>query len=398
MSPLENISWERLLWDANRLRKPAQRAIHATAQERAGAATTVTEHAARDIAPFIEPRRLNESLERAYKAYQSPETVRDDLVRYQVRDVHRYLQLNIWWAEEWLRPDSPFNMRVLDEEEHARSVELLQHLAKSHVFPRLSPDLENVAQFPDAIIICEAAALGRRYLMTEDLLDETIGIQQWSREAHNAGLINDPQVVVLADEALRQWATDHPGFALETIATAFWPNNDNAQAHEVEQRVRTIVPKLKGARLAQLGAAASRELALTNDWPTWVEQMRATLPHKTRNADKRHPTRPENADRDWSNPPTNQEEVRNLRRWAIKVEGDRTTINELQHNGRYRTVKTFPAGAEHAVAEYLIEHDIEISGLPKHRGNQSGSGDGGFSAALGAAIDEERARGLAPTR
>ena len=398
MSPLENISWERLLWDANRLRKPAQRTIHATAQERAGAATTVTEHAARDIAPFMEPRRLRESLDRAYKAYQSPETVHDALVRYGVRDVRVYLQLNIWWAEEWLRPDSPFNVRVLDEEEQARFVVLLRHLANSHVFPKLSPDLENIAQFPDAVIICEAAALGRRYLMTEDLLDETIGIQQWSREAHDAGLINDPQIVVLADQALRQWATDHPGFALETIATAFWPNNENAQAHEVEQRVRTIVPKLEGARLAQIGAAANRELTLTNDWPAWVEQMRATLPQKTRNADKRHPARPENADRDWSNPPTDEREVRKLRRWTMKVQHNRTSINELQHDGRYRAVKTFPAGAEHAVAEYLIEHDIEVPGLPKHRGNESGSGDGGFSAALGAAINEERARALAYTR
>ena len=128
--------------------------------------------------------------------------------------------------------------------------------------------------------------------MTEDGLDETIGIQLWTEELHRDGLASDPEFVLLADTELRAWAKHHPGFALETIATAFWPPEDDASALEVEERVLTNIPKLTGALLPQLGALARRELEQTNDLPGWVERMRPTLPHKSREADERHPANP----------------------------------------------------------------------------------------------------------
>ena len=69
---------------------------------------------------------------------------------------------------------------------------------------------------------------------------------------------------------------------------------------------------------------------------------------------------------------------------------------EIDHNARYVRVHAVPRGAERALAEYLIEHDIEVGGLPKHGGGTAGSG--GFRAALEAAIDEERAREVARAR
>ena len=225
MSVLERVSWERLLWDTNRMRKPTQRTIHATSQERASAATTVTEHTARELAGLIDPLNLEESLQRTYQACREPHTVTRELQRHGIRDVLLYLKINLWWAEEWSRADSPFKVQTLNDDEHRRHLEILRHLAKSEVFPRLSRDLENLNVFPDAIIICEAAALGRHYLMTEDQLDETIDIQHWSEELFRDGLTSDPEFVVLADHELRTWANKHRGFALETVATAFWPPN-----------------------------------------------------------------------------------------------------------------------------------------------------------------------------
>ena len=224
MNPLETVPWERLVWDTNRLIKPVPRDVHTTAQERAGAATAVTERSARELAPSIDPGNIQGSLERAYDAYENPERVTRHLAAKGVRgdDVRRYLRTNIWWAEEWLRPDSPFDVRILNDAERTRALDILEHMARRHVFDGLS--LDTAERFPDAMIIAEAAALGRRYIMTEDNFREAISLNQWSQEAYNDGLLTDPEVVIPADAALRQWAVDHPGFALTTIATAFWPD------------------------------------------------------------------------------------------------------------------------------------------------------------------------------
>lgn len=390
MTPLETVPWERLVWDTNRLRKGAQRQFHASAQERAGASTTVTERAARELAPFMTPHHLEEALERAYDAHRSPDTVAEDLARAGVRNPQVHLRMNIWWAEEWLRPDSPYNVRILSDDERARANELLWNLCRSDVFPGLT--LETIDQHPDAVIICETAALRRRYVVTENMLRQAVGIGQWTRELQDAGLIDQREIILPADDSLRQWAVDHPGWACETVATAFWPERDNASAHEVEARVQELLPVLGDANLVQVAAAAERELHRTNDWPGWVERMRNTLPHKTRRADRRHPANPANRDRDWSAPAPDLERTRTHRRWKIRVERERTVVTELQHDETYRRVRSFPRGAERALARYFIEHDIEIAGLPRHGGHSGTRGDGGFSSALAAAIEEERVR------
>ena len=393
MNYLENIPWERLLWDANRLVKPTQRHLHATAQERAGAATTVTERSARDIAPFIDPANLETSLNEAYDAYNNPEQVRQTLAARGVRpkDVHKHLKFAIWWAEEWLRPDSPYKVRVLTDEERERALDILDHMARHDVFDQLTS--ETAGRFPDAMIIAEAGALGRRYIVTEDQLKEAVNIDHWARQAYQDGLLTEPELIIPADTALRTWAADHQNFALETVATAFWPPHDDASAHEVAQKVTDIFPKLSGALLITLADTARRERDQTNDWPSAVERMRETLPQKTRAADRRHPTNPRNQDRDWSEPQPELLDAITRRRWKIDIQEHATHLAEVQHDGTYRTVKTFPAGAERALTEYLINHDIEVSSLPRHGGrNDTSSGDSGFSAALSAAIEDERSR------
>ncbi len=145
MTPLETVPWERLVWDTNRLRKGAQRQFHASAQERAGASTTVTERAARELAPFMTPHRLEDALERAYDAHRSPDTVAEDLARAGVRNPRGYLRMNIWWAEEWLRSDSPYNVRILSDDERARANELLWNLVLEQTAARHGLALPDVA-------------------------------------------------------------------------------------------------------------------------------------------------------------------------------------------------------------------------------------------------------------
>lgn len=81
------------------------------------------------------PRRI---VERAYDACASADTVAHELVARGARDAH--LRMNIWWAEEWLRPDSPFKVRVLSGDERERANELLAHLCESKVFANKGGD------------------------------------------------------------------------------------------------------------------------------------------------------------------------------------------------------------------------------------------------------------------
>ena len=403
MMILESVAWSRLVWDTNRLRKGTQRAFHASAQERAGAATVVTERAAQELAGLIDPHDIGESLERAYAAYAAPETVAHRLHRVGIRNVEQYIRMNIWWAEEWLRPDSPYEVRTLNEDERDKANELLRHLGEARVFSKHT--VETIANEPDAVIICEAAALGRRYVLTENM-NEAIGVGQWTRQIQHDGLIDQDSVVIYADSALREWCVAHPGYACEAVATAFWPRNENAGALEVDRHMRRMIeileddtssesrdnktPPLQAARLVEVAAAAKRELDQTNDWAGWVEQMRTTLPHKTRNADERHPAHPANTRRDWSRPTQDQAKLRTLRRWRITTQDKATIIEELGHEGSYRTAKVFPQGSEQAVGEFLVEHDIKVNGLPPHGGRHETSGR--FCAALTNAIFEQRAR------
>ena len=398
MTRLEDISWARLVWDTNRLRKGAQRTFHASAQERAGAAIVVTERAATELAGLIDPHDIKGSLDRAYALTGDPEAVAPRLGRHGIRDLAGYIRINIWWAEEWLRPDSPYEVRALDGDERARANELLAHLGRSHVFPNRTA--ETIGAEADAVILCEAAALGRRYVMTENMT-EAIAIGQWTREIREAGLIDQDAIVLRADEALRDWCVAHPGYACEAVATAFWPRNEDASALEVEARVRDMLgpltgrranlePPLEGARLVEVAAAAQRELAQANDWAGWVDDMRKTLPRKTRNADRRHPAHPDNTERSWSGPTEDQAMAEERQRWKLATGEHGTVIKELGPDGAYRAAKTFPAGAEQAVADFLVEQDIEVGGMPRHGGRRETSG--GFSAAVVNEIREARAR------
>ena len=56
-------------------------------------------------------------------------------MRFGIRNVPAYIRMNIWWAEEWLRPDSPYKVRTLNEEERNKANELLMHLAGSGAEP-----------------------------------------------------------------------------------------------------------------------------------------------------------------------------------------------------------------------------------------------------------------------
>ena len=71
------------------------------------------------------------SLQRAYQAARNPDTVTRNLQRHGIRDVPTYLKINIWWAEEWMRADSPFKLKVLDDDEHRRHLEILDTSPKA---------------------------------------------------------------------------------------------------------------------------------------------------------------------------------------------------------------------------------------------------------------------------
>ena len=111
-------TWTRLVWDTNRVRKPTQREFHTSGQERHGTQTILTERAATELAGLIDPRNLKESLSNAYRAAANPDPLRPGLAAAGQRNVELYISMNIWWGEEWLRTDSPYDVRVLNKAEH----------------------------------------------------------------------------------------------------------------------------------------------------------------------------------------------------------------------------------------------------------------------------------------
>ena len=96
--------------------------FHAARQERAGTQIVLTERVTREVAPLIVPSRLEDSIERTRHAYSNPETITGELAAAGVINPKRYMQMNLWWAQEWLRPDSPYHVRVLTPIGAARGV------------------------------------------------------------------------------------------------------------------------------------------------------------------------------------------------------------------------------------------------------------------------------------
>ena len=93
--------------------------FHAARQERAGTQIVLTERVAREVAPLIVPSRLEDSIERTRHAYSNPETIAGELAAAGVINPKLYMQMNLWWAQEWLRPDSPCRVRALTPSEPA---------------------------------------------------------------------------------------------------------------------------------------------------------------------------------------------------------------------------------------------------------------------------------------
>lgn len=397
MSPLEDISWHRLVFDSNRLKRPAQRDFHTTAQERAGAPVVVTERIAQELAGLIDPHKVEESLEQAYEMICSPEACRDTLAKKGVKNAEYYVKANIWWAEEWLRPDSPYRLRTLSDPEREKTNTLLESLLEAEIFPGYN-DLEEIYQLGDAVITCEAIALGRRYVITADEKRYMTALRQWGKELHEKGKTEHPDIIVIAENAYNQWGIDHKGFACETVSTAFWPNDEEANPYRVEQRLHTMLDPLRRAKLGGIAELAIVEFNQSNHWPEWVEAMRPTLPHKLRAARERHPAHPNNQRKDWTRPPEDQIETRRKYRWNIQVNRDETVLEEIDAAGKYRPYRTFPDGAERALALHLVDLDVAIDGMPNHNGNTDSYEAQNFVTTLTQAIKEERLKERARTR
>ena len=110
----------------------------------------VTERAATELAGLIDPHDIKGSLERVYALTGEPEAAAPKVGRHGIRDVPGYIRMNIWWAEEWLRPDSPYEVRAPDAQERAKANELLSHLGGSHVFPNRTA--KTIGTEADAVI------------------------------------------------------------------------------------------------------------------------------------------------------------------------------------------------------------------------------------------------------
>ena len=379
----------RLTWNTDRLRKGMQRDFHVASQEHAGTSLVVTERAARELAPLIEPTNIEKSLEHLYRWAREPEKISINLDRYGIRDTKMYMRINIWWGEEWVRPDSPYEVRTLSDDERERSVRILDHLSRHDVFA-VSP--ENIGSVADAVIICETATLERRFVVTGNM-QEAIDLQRWTRQAQQDGIIHQDQLVVHADEALRSWYADRPGEACEAVARAFWPDT-HAEPGEVEARLEEMEMELWKAKLGQVGHTARQERRKVNNWSAWVERVRTTLPHRARAADRRHPANPDNRDRDWSRPTPDWTDVCQRSRWRIRVGKETVTVDRLRHDGKYETAHRSPNTATQAVVAFLVEHDIEVKGMPKH-GGKSRPADG-FSTAMDATVQKQLAKMRGP--
>ena len=252
-------------------------------------------------------------------------------------------------------------------------------------------DSRSAPRTADVQILCEAAALGEKVVMTENFRSiNHVGVNAWARELHRRGEFRGRRLIERPSQVLETWCVDHPGWMLRCVMAAAW--DAHGATLTAESATRGFAQRMGEQELAPLGVHALCELEVEPDIAEVANEIRATAPWKVHQAEARSPTGEIGARRNWYEDEEGVD-TQPKRRWVLNVDKRWFQIVEQGIDGETIVAK-IPTGDRAAIVEALVERGIEVEGLPQHHG-QTG---GGFAAALSVTIDEELERQRSQTR
>ena len=385
---LDEEGFSKLVWDSNRVWSSASRRLHGAGQEMIGQNLCIVPRIAQELVPGVAVEDLQGTLDDMKRAWTDPQRMRH-WGRNDQMEPETALKWRIWWVEEWHRPDSIHELLTLDAEAQAKARTLLAETGRRTLLKEGRQSL--APRTADVQILCEAAALGEKVVMTENFRSiNHVGVNAWARELHRRGEFRGRRLIERPSQVLEAWCVDHPGWMLRCVMAAAW--DAHGATLTAESATRGFAQRMGEQELAPLGVHALCELEVEPDIAEVANEIRATAPWKVHQAEARSPTGEIGARRNWYEDEEGVD-TQPKRRWVLNVDKRWFQIVEQGIDGETIVAK-IPTGDRAAIVEALVERGIEVEGLPQHHG-QTG---GGFAAALSATIDEELERQRSQTR
>ena len=358
-----------IIWDGNRLSMPTQRQFHAAIQEVRGDRMMTVPAAAREMAPLVDTSDWDAS--RTLITGEIRRRLKRGRPRHGADDVLN-AEVQLWWLDEWTRPDGLYGVRELDEAELQRFDELMRHVPLDGFTG--ATDRESLSALPDAHIVCETIAIDARLLLTHD--PKTIQpakLLRWTRALAESGYISQPKVVEEADDANVRWIEETPEDMLLGTIVCAWPQEAGAGSEGVHARIDELVERLPRAGLPRTGAELAKLVAGTNDLDATIERANAELPIQMRNAERRSPYE------SWKGP---QEHPRgNV--FSVLWTGATAMLVHRSLNGTDCKWGEWARSELSAMERFLAQRNIDVANLPRPRSD----GGGGFVARMSETID-----------
>ena len=274
--------------DTSELRRPVQRKLHAAWWELADQQVLATRTVANELAPLgADPTAVNgRSAADALLASAGPETSEERL---------NEVEQQAWWATMWRSPDSPYRIVPLTEEQEGLTRRLLEKIDR-RCFPTTDPG--DIDRSGDARIVCEAAAIGAKMLLTSNMrtIDRT-EVNRWAVENGEALGFKPEPVLFHADATLVSWTTEPAQLErwIQAGMMACWPRDDDAPTMTIIDRTLKGIGAMSrgtGGKLQDAAARLVNGLEQHADPEGLVQRTRARLPSATIETDRFHPTYP----------------------------------------------------------------------------------------------------------
>ena len=369
---------ELIIWDGNRLGMPTQRQFHAAIQEIRGQRVMTVPGAALEMTPLMRVEEPDRG-----RAEIVNEIERRERLGRGRRGADNVLnaQAQLWWLDEWARPDGLYGLRELNEHEEERYEWFMAHVPLEGFTG--AADRESIRGLPDAQIVCETLAIDGHLLLTHDPHTiKPLVLLPWTRALAEAGHITQPKVVEEADDANVRWCDETPEDMLLGTIVAAWPKETNAGPEGVRDAVDKMPNLLGPAGLANTARKLENLIDTSNELDALIERTHAALPVQMRNAERRSPYR------SW----TGAEEKPRGAPFRLAWTGTAMMLEHTSLNGTTHQWGSWQRDELTEMEGFLAERDIRVKGLP----NPISGGSSAFGSAMNTTIEElEQARGIA---
>ena len=197
-----------------------------------------------------------------------------------------------WWARRWRDPDSPYAIVPLNLEQEVLKSKLLREI-DPRCFPSADPD--QIAVYPEAVIVCEAIALRAQMLTTASLRTvDRVEINRWTCANADRLGFKKQGAVFSTDTTMAEWTIPPDDLErwIQAGLLACWPADDHAPARAIIRSTLAEITAMTAARNCKLPTAGVRLINGLEHHPdpTWlVEETRKLLPSKTISCERAHP-------------------------------------------------------------------------------------------------------------